>query len=267
MTAVTTSSRSGPRAAISDLGRLPGVDGLVRKELREWRRGRRAWIVLLVSTVFMVLAALNSWLQANLPAEAGVVPADAIVDPLMNLVGSVSGQIFVVAAIFAVMSLVVGERESGTLAWTASKPVSRRAIWLSKFGVSVVVLWIAAGLIPLAATAALVVVLYGAVPVLPVLAIGIGMGLAIALYIAVALAVSTVVPSQAAVAGIALAAMFLPQVLGIVMPAEFLPTSILQWSILTGVGESAGIVTPIAWAIAVGALVAFALYRMERLEF
>ena len=82
-----------------------------------------------------------------------------------------------IAAIFAVMGLIVGERESGTLAWTASKPVSRSAIWLSKFGVSTAVLWVAAGLIPLAATVALVIALYGPVPAgaVAIMAIGIAM--------------------------------------------------------------------------------------------
>lgn len=111
--------------------------------------------------------ALNSWLQANVrPADPSQGVQDPIVDPTMNLVGVVSSQVFAVAAIFAVMSLIVAERESRTLAWTASKPVSRSAIWLAKFAVSAVVLWVAAGLIPLAATVALVLALYGPLPLL-----------------------------------------------------------------------------------------------------
>lgn len=266
MTAVTTASRPEAASASPSLGRLPGFGGLARKELTEWRRGRRTWVVLIVSAMFMALTALNVWLQSNLPAEGGEAPANVVVDPMMNLVGAVSGQIFAVAAIFAVMSLIVGERDSGTLAWTASKPVSRGAIWLSKFTVASTVLWVAAGLIPLAVTAALVVALYGPLPVLPVLVMGVGMGMAMVLYVAVALAVSTVVPSQAAVAGIGLAVMFVPSLLGIVIPAQFLPTSILQWTIVSAVGEPAGFVTPVVWLVSVVSLVAFSLWRMERLE-
>jgi ABC-type transport system involved in multi-copper enzyme maturation permease subunit len=178
----------------------------------------------------------------------------------------VSSQIFAVAAIFAVMSLIIGERESGTLAWTASKPVSRSAIWLAKFAVAIAVLWIAAGLVPLAATVALVVALYGPLPWLPVVMMAIGMGLAITLFVAVALATSTILTSQAAVAAIAIGVMFLPQLLGLLVPPQFVPSSILQWAVLAGVGEPPGFVTPIVWVVSIAGLVAFSMRQMERLE-
>lgn len=264
MTATTATGRDSVFSGAS-LGRLPGFGGLARKELTEWRRSRRTWVVLIVSTLFMALTALNAWLQANLPDEVAG-PVDPITDPRLILLGAASSQIFVVAAVFAVMNLLVGERDSGTLAWTASKPVSRGAIWLAKFTVSTAVLWIAAGLVPLLLTTGLVWALYGPVSLLLVGSMALGIGLATALYVAITLAAGTIVPSQAAVAAIGLATMFLPQMLGLVVPAAVLPTSILEWSILVGVGEPAPIATPIAWAVAVVALVAFAVRRMERLE-
>jgi ABC-type transport system involved in multi-copper enzyme maturation permease subunit len=222
-------------------------------------------VVLVVSTLFMSLTALNAWLQANLPAEMGA-PTDVETDPTMILLGAVSSQIFALAAVFAVMNLIVAERENGTLAWTASKPVARGAIWLAKFSVATVVLSLVACVIPLALTTVLVFALYGPVPILPIGAMAVGMGLATAFYVAVTLAASTLVASQAAVAAIGLAAMFLPQLLGLLVPPAVLPTSILQWSILAGIGEPAGIVTPIIWAAAMAALVLFSMRRMERLE-
>ena len=265
MTASATSTTGDGTGSARALGRFPGLGGLIRKELTDWRRGRRTWVVLAVGTLFMALTALNAWLQANLPAEAGA-PMNAPTDPLLILAGAVSSGIFIVAAVFAVMNQLVAERESGTLAWTASKPVSRGAIWLAKFSVATAILWIVAALVPLAATVGLVWVLYGPVPAIPVAMMALGMGLAIALYVAVTLAASTVVPSQAAVAAIGLSAVFLPQLVGLVIPAQLLPTSILQWSIVTGVGEPAGFVTPLVWLLAVAALVAASLWRMERLE-
>ena len=68
---------------------------------------------------------------------------------------------FVVIAIFVTMSLIVGERESGTLAWTASKPVSRGAIWLAKWTSATGILWLLGVILPLVATAILVTVIYG----------------------------------------------------------------------------------------------------------
>lgn len=267
MTATVSTPRSDVTGTTVSQGVLPGLGGLIRKEFTEWRRSRRIWVVFLISALFMTLTALNTWLQSVLPEEALEGAAAPVVDPLTIVVQSVSGQIFVVAAIFAVMALITAERESGTLAWTASKPVSRSGIWLAKFGVSSTVLWIAAGIVPVAATVALVLALYGPVPALPVVVMTIGAGMAIVLYVAVGLAASTVVTSQAAVAGIAIGAMFLPQILGLLMPSpEFLPQSILAWSVAAGVGEPAGFITPVVWAVTVAALVAFSLRRMERIE-
>lgn len=254
-------------AGVSTVGFLPGFGGLLRKELTEWRRGRRTWIVLLISAAFMTLTALNTWLMANLPDEATEGAPAPVLDPFMNLLTGVSSQIFVIAAIFAVMAIITAERESGTLAWTASKPVSRSAIWLSKFVASSAVMWVVAAIIPLAATVALVLALYGPLPALPVIIVAIGMGMAIVLYVAVALAASTFVTSQAAVAGIAIGFIFVPQFLGLIVPnMELLPQSILQWSMLTAAGEAASMVTVISWAVTVIALVAFSVRRMERLE-
>jgi ABC-type transport system involved in multi-copper enzyme maturation permease subunit len=266
MTALTTPDT---RASTGNdaLGLLPGFGGLVRKELTEWRRGRRTWVVLLVSAFFMVLTALNAWLQANLaPTDGREGVVDPITDPLMILVSGVSTQIFAIAAVFAVMGLLVSEREHGTLAWTASKPVSRSAIWLSKYLTSTGVLWVVAGLLPLAATVVTVLALYGPVPVGPVIVMAIGAGMSVAFFVAVALTASTVVTSQAAVAAVAVAAMFLPQLLGLVVPPALLPTSILQWSLMVAVGEPAGFVTLVVWAVSIAALVAFALRRMEAME-
>lgn len=261
MTASTLSIRTG-------IGRLPGFRALFRKELMEWRRGRRWWIALLIATGFMALTALNAWLQATfLPADGSAGIPDPITDPFTNVVVAVSGQIFVIVAVFTVMGLLVGERESGTLAWTASKPVSRSAIWLAKLSASTAVLWVVAALVPLAVTVVVVTVLYGSVPLAPMLVIVIGMAMAIAFYVAVALAAATVVSSQAAVAGIAIGVMFVPQLLGLLIPdPAVLPTAILPWSLQVAAGESAGWVTPLSWAVSMVALVILGLRRMERLE-
>jgi ABC-type transport system involved in multi-copper enzyme maturation permease subunit len=248
-------------------GSMPGLSGLIRKELLEWRRGFRVWIVLAVSLLFMTLTALNAWLQENLAASQGVDIPPPNMDPLANLGAAVSTQIFVVVTIFAVMSHLVTERESGTLAWTASKPVSRSGIWLAKWLSATGILWVAAAVVPLLATVAIVYALYGPVPVVLIAFAALGMALSIALFGAVVLAASTVITSQAAVAAIGLAAIFRPMVLaGIVPIGPYLPTSIMEWALLTGAGQSAGFVTPIVWAITVLVLVGLSFRQMERME-
>jgi ABC-2 type transport system permease protein len=249
-----------------------GFRPLVAKDLAEWAHGPRALVVFVVTTLFMVLSAANSWINAwiiaNLPtAETGSAPISMV--PLDNVMAAVSSQIFVVAAIFASMSLLVAERDHGTLAWVASKPVARGGIWLSKAVSASVVLWVAAVVAPIAVVTAVVTVLYGAPPILPVVAVILGAGAAIAFFVAVVLAASTVVSSQPAVAAIGLAVMFLPTIFGGLLPFSiepYLPTSILGWAAGLTSGADVGVATPIAWMISIVALASFAAWRMEHLE-
>ena len=114
---------------------LPGVRALVRKDIGEWTHGTRALVVLGVVSLFMTLAAangfINSWVIANVPEAAEASDKAISLVPLDNLFTAVGSQIFIFAAIFAAMSLIVRERETGTLAWVASKPVSRTSIWVA----------------------------------------------------------------------------------------------------------------------------------------
>ena len=266
MTASISTARPATATTTRSFGMTTGFGALARRELAEWRRARRSWIVFLASGLFLTFGAFNSWMITKLPADMteGATPN---LDPLVNLVGPITTHVFVVVAIFAVIAVIAAERESGTLAWTASKPVSRSAIWLSKFAAATGVMWLVAALLPLAASVALVTVLYGPVPVTTVAAVAIGMGMVIAIYVAVALAASTVVTSQAAVAGITFAVISLaPMVAQFLPDPTLMPTSILDWSVMLGTGEPVSVIPVIGWAAVVGALVAFSMRRMERME-
>jgi len=264
---MTANVAQSATAGTSTIGFLPGFGALVRRELKEWRRARRSWMVFIFSALFLTLASLNNWLISVLPGDVTEGAEPPILDPLMNLVSPIATHVFVIAAIFAVIALITAERESGTLAWTASKPVSRSAIWMAKFATASGVMWLLAAALPLAATVAVVVVLYGSVPATTVAALALGMAMIIVLYMAVALAASTVVTSQAAVAGITLGVLWFAPMLGAFLPdPTFMPWAILDWSVRLGVGQPVSIVSPISWALAVTALTAFSLRRMERME-
>ena len=98
----------------------------------------------------------------SFPADPGDGPAKVLsVLPIDNLLFAIGTQFIVLAAIFATMSLLIAERDSGTLAWTISKPVSRTSVLVSKWLTATLVLWVAAVVIPLAVTTVLVTVLYG----------------------------------------------------------------------------------------------------------
>lgn len=252
-------------------GRLLGTRPLLVKDLGEWRHARRGWVILAVTASFMVLAAANgaltTWILANVPDAVG--SAKATMDPVANFLAAISSQIFIVAAIFGSMGLLVTEREHGTLAWVASKPVARGSIWVSKWTAAAVAISIAAALLPLVVTLGLVVVLYGAVPAGLVVMAALGMVASVVFFAAVVLAASAVISNQAAVAAIGFAVFALPTIIVGILPIDisaWLPTSITAWAVGLGAGADVGSITPIAWAVATVTIVAFATWRMEAAE-
>ncbi len=271
MTAIAIADATS--AASAAAGPLLGLRPLLRKDRTEWMRGRRAWIVAGVTTAFMVLAAangaINTYIRNTFPEpELAGIPMPSL-DPATNLLAALSSQIFLVAAIFAVASLIVHERDTGTLAWVASKPVSRGAIWLSKWVSSTAILAIAAAVVPLVVTTGVVIALYGSLSLSAVALILVGMVAAIAFYAAVGLAAGTVVPGQPAIVAIGLGVLFLVPVVAGLLPVNvmpYLPTSILDWAVGLAGGQDVGWVTPIAWAIGTAVVIALAIRRMDRIE-
>jgi ABC-2 type transport system permease protein len=271
---MTATTASAPALIEGSSGPLAGLRPLFRKDITDWRVGKGPWIVVIVTTLFMALAAANSFISAylirTLPAdETGGASTQALSTvPLDNIMSAVGSQIFVFVTIFAAMGLLVAERERGTLSWVASKPVSRTSILASKFASGTAVLWVFAAIIPMIVTTATVVVLYGAPSLSAVTLITLGMGATIALYVAVALTASTFVSSQPGVAGITFAVLIAPLLLlGILPGAEpFLPTSILTWFVGLATGASVGFITPIAWLISLAVLGTIAARRMAKLE-
>ena len=144
---------------------LPGLRNLLRKDTAEWLRSSRPWVVMIVSTVILLLTAANGriveW-AARIAPEPGAAAELPSLVPIDNLLMAVGTQTIVFAVIGATMGLLIVERERGTLAWTASKPVSRTSILVSKWITSTSMLWLTAVVVPLVATSALVTVLYGA---------------------------------------------------------------------------------------------------------
>jgi ABC-type transport system involved in multi-copper enzyme maturation permease subunit len=256
----------------ANLGRpwLLGLGNLVRKDLAEWLHGKRPWVVLGVTTSVFAVAAANAritaWAASAIPVEPGAAPAKVLsVQPLDNVMFAIGTQFIVVAAIFATMSLLLAERDSGTLAWTISKPVSRTSVLVSKWLTSTLILWVAAVAIPLAFTTALVTVLYGLPDLAIVVALAVTLITVPAFFVAVALTAATFVPSQAAVAAIGLTVFVAPQIIGGIVPAltQFFPSSIFDWAVSASTGSPASLVTPIAWLIGMAVLFVLARQRLN----
>ena len=269
---MTAQTLARPVAARS-FGRFAGLKPLVRKDLTEWLRGRRGVIVLAVTSLFMVLTAANAWITTQianaLPPDVDPPDLPTSLAPLDNLMLAIGSQIFVLAAIFAVASLIVRERESGTLAWVASKPVTRDAIWVSKWVSAGAMLALAAVLVPVAITTVAVVALYGVPDMLPVAIVAAGGVATVVFFATVGLAAGTVMPGQPAIAATGFIVFAVaPMVAGLIpLPiGPVLPTSILAWSVGVASGADVGWVTPVAWLLWTAGLGALAIARMRRLE-
>ena len=249
-----------------------GMGALVRKDITEWRRGRRAWVVAIVVTLVMILTAANSWINAQiierLPAGVDGPDAPISLNPLDNFMAGVAVQIFILAAIFAVASLLVRERETGTLALIAAKPVRRDTIFLSKWISSSAILAVVAVIVPIIATAAAVFALYGALDPAPIAIVTVGAIAVVAFFAAVGLAASTFLPGQVAVVAVGFALFVLgPVIGGLFKPLEMvLPTSILGWSVGLASGADVGWLTPVAWAIATAGLIGIGIWQLRRVE-
>jgi ABC-type transport system involved in multi-copper enzyme maturation permease subunit len=273
MTSVASTAAASTAAATGS-AHLLGFGNVLRKDVREWIRGRRFWAVAIISTLIYTLTSanawLNDWLRANLPAAGpGEVPPDVLpMDPMSNVLAPIATQFFILAAIFATISLVIAERESGTLAWTISKPVSRTSVLVSKWASATALVWLTAVVIPLAATVAVVVALYGQPELGIVAVIGLGLVTVVALYVAVSVAAAMFVPSQAGVAAIGLAVFLLPVIVAGIYPplGAFLPTSIGTWVFEVAGGNPVSPITPVAWAATLLALFAVARARFAAMD-
>jgi ABC-type transport system involved in multi-copper enzyme maturation permease subunit len=272
MNAVTIDPATSGRVAL-DQPRLLGLGNLIRKDVSEWVHGKRAWIVVAVTTTVFAFAAANGWISdwaaRSLPAEAGDGPAKAVsLLPLDNVLFAVGTQFIALAVIFATMSLLIAERDSGTLAWTVSKPVSRTSVLVSKWLTATLALWVAAVVVPLAVTTALATVLYGLPDLGVVVILGATLITVPAFFVAVALTAATLVPSQAAVGAIGMAVFAAPLVIAGIVPAlaPLFPGSIFDWAVGFSVGGAVSIVTPVAWLVGLGGLFALARARLAAMD-
>ncbi|HEX5013531.1 MAG TPA: ABC transporter permease [Candidatus Limnocylindrales bacterium] len=268
-----TASIIGAHAApvSSNFGRFAGARQLVRKDTTEWVRSKRIWVILATVTTFLVLTAANAWIATKIAAAAA--PGEALrelpsLGPTENMVGALTTQIFVLAAIFVAGSLIGRERDSGTLAWIASKPVTRASIWASKWISSTAILSIVGGAIPLAITAAVVTLLYGAPPVEIVIGLAVGLAAVTAFFVTFGLALGTVIPGQAATIATGLTIFALAPMLAAAIPGgmALIPTAMLTWPAAALAGEAMSLATPVVWFVLMAGLAVFSIRRMRKFE-
>jgi ABC-type transport system involved in multi-copper enzyme maturation permease subunit len=246
---------------------LLGFGTVVGKEFTEWVRGPKALIILGISVLGAVFMTLIPFIaQATNEAEsAGLLSHD----PTANVLLGWTGQTVALIAVLSTMALLSTERDRGTLAWTLTNPVSPTSVIAAKYVVALGVFVATALLLPMIVSIALATVVYGGVPDLRVIGTFLGLFVALpAFYIALTVALGTGVKSTVGIAGIAFAVMFLPQVIGGLLPvvAELSPTSIGTWALHVAKGEPASMLTPIGWAISMVVLIVGAKLVFDRQE-
>ena len=255
---------------VADTGRggiFLGFGTAFRKELTEWLRGPKALIVAGVSiagAVFMTLIPFIA--EATHEAESAGITTK---DPTTNVLLGWTGQTVALIAVVATMALISGERDQGTLAWSLSNPVSPTSIIAAKFAAAVLVFSVTAVFLPLLVSIALATVVYGGLPNLTTVGTFGALFLTLpAFYIALTVGLGTVIKSTAGVAGAAFAVMFVPQVLGGLVPiiGEVSPTSIGTWAMATAKGQPASSLTLVGWLVSMIVIVVAAKVVFDRQE-
>ena len=249
-------------------GMFLGFANSLRKESTEWFRSPKALIVLAVSIAGAIFMTLIPFI-ARATGEASEAEL-LTMDPTANVLLGWTGQTVAFIAVLSTMALISAERDRGTLAWSLSNPVSPTSIIASKFVAAVLVIAVVAVALPMIVSIGIATFAYGGLPDLAIIAPFSALFLALPVfYIALTIAVGTVVRSTAGVAGVAFAVMFVPQIIGGLVPVanDISPTSIGTWALAVANGQAASALTPIGWLISMVAICVGAKLAFDRQEF
>ncbi len=228
-------------------GMFLGFGTFFRKEITDWVRSRRALIVgafVIASAVFMTLIPF----VVQFSGQPSSVPLS--MDPTDNVLLGWAGQTMAVVALLASMSLLSGERDRGTLAWSLTLPVSPTSVLAAKWLAAVLALGAVTIVAPLTVSVAVATVAYGGLPDLGSVGLFAAMYVAVpAFYVSLTLALGTVIKSTAGIAGIGFLVMFLPMMIGALVPVigELSPTEIGAWARAVATGQQASPLTLIGF--------------------
>jgi ABC-type transport system involved in multi-copper enzyme maturation permease subunit len=248
-------------------GMFLGFTNSLRKELTQWFRGPAALIIAgisIVGAVFMTLIPFIAKATKD-TADAGLLT----MDPTSNVLLIWSGQTVTLIAVVATMALLSAERDRGTLAWSLTNPVSPTSIIAAKFVAAMLVIAVTAVVLPLLVSVGVATVAYGSLPDFRIVGTFAVLFLMVpAFYIALTIGLGTAIKSTAGVAGAAFAVIFIPQILGGLLPivTELSPTSIGNWALAFAKGQPASMLTLAGWAISMAVLIVGAKLVFDRQE-
>jgi ABC-2 type transport system permease protein len=257
-----------PSAAGLSGGMSLGFGNAFHKELTEWMHGPKVVVIAGLSVAIAIFTTLLSRIE-----EATVDPGEILdisTDPTANALLGWSGQIVGLMAIIATMTIISVERDRGTLAWSLTNPVSPTSILAAKFAAAMVVFSLAAVVLPMAVAVAVATVGYGALPDLGTIVVFTVLFLAVpTFFLALTIGLGAVIRSTGGIAAVALAVLFVPQMLGGMVPhlTELSPTSIGQWAQAVVMGGPAPLSIPISWLVSVLVIAVGAKLVFDRQEF
>ena len=243
-------------------GMFLGFGTFFRKEITDWVRSRRALVIGAVVIATAVFTTLIPFV-VQLSGQPSSVPLS--MEPTDNVLLGWAGMTMAVVALLASMSLLSGERDRGTLAWSLTLPVSPTSVLAAKWLAAVLALTVVTILVPLGVSVAVATVAYGSLPDLGTVALFAAVYIAVpAFYVSLTLALGTVVKGTAGIAGIGFAVMFLPSAIGALVPVigELSPTAMGAWARAVATGQPASPLTLVGFLgsmaiLAVGAKLIF----------
>ena len=248
-------------------GMFLGFGNSLRKELTEWTRGPKVLIIAGISALGAVFMTLIPFIaKASGETEA---PGMTSMDPTANVLLVFAGQTIAFIVVVATMALLSSERDRGTLAWSLTNPVSPTSIIAAKYIAAMLVITVTAIVLPLAVSSGVATVAYGGLPNFAIVGTYAGLYLMLpAFFVAVTIGFGTATKSTAGVAGAAFAVMFVPQILGGILPIvnELSPTSIGNWARAVAKGQPASSMTLIGWAVSMIVIVIGAKLIFDRQE-
>jgi ABC-type transport system involved in multi-copper enzyme maturation permease subunit len=260
--------------AIGPITANPGQGGMflgfrnsLRKELTQWLRGPGALIIAGISILGAVFMTLIPFIaSASGEADAAGLTSK---DPTANVLLLWSGQTVALIVVVATMALISSERDRGTLAWSLANPVSPTSIIAAKFIAATLVIAVTAIVLPVIVSVGIATIVYGGLPDLITVATFAGLYLLLPVFfIAVTIGFGTVIKSTAGVAGAAFAVVFVPQILGGLLPIvnELSPTSIGNWALAVAKGQEPSSLTLVGWLVSMVIIVVGAKLVFDRQE-
>jgi ABC-type transport system involved in multi-copper enzyme maturation permease subunit len=265
MTAQSTALRADVVQRRAAPGMFLGFRNTFRKEMTEWLRGPKSLVIAGVSVAWATFATLLPVIEKATSDQ----PVQLSSDPTASILLGWGGEVAALIAVVATMALLTTERDRGTLAWNLANPVAPTSIIAAKFVAAMLAFAVLAVAVPLGVAVGVATIAYGSLPDLSVLGVFAVLFLMLpAFYIGLTVALGTTFKSTGGVAGVALAVMFIPQLLGNVMPdiAAWSPTYIGAWAQAVATGEPAPMSTLASWVVAMIVLAVSAKLAFDREE-